>query len=138
MEKRDFLLREIEKLTQLLKKLLDAVEAFTSDNVEIEFIKINEDLSDCFSFTFEELIEMKNSKLIDRLKNIDETNLELLATLILETTKKLYSTNNNPNINTSKLAEKGIEILNFVDDKSKMFSIKRMNIKNELQKQTYH
>lgn len=138
MEKRDFLLREIEKLTQLLKKLLDAVEAFTSDNVEIEFIKINEDLSDCFSFTFEELIEMKNSKLIDRLKNIDETNLELLATLILETTKKLYSTNNNPNINTAKLAEKGIEILNFVDDKSKMFSIKRMNIKNELQKQTYH
>lgn len=138
MEKRDFLLREIEKLTQLLKELLGAVEACTSDNIEIEFRKINEGLSDCFSFTFEELIEMKNSKLIDRLKNIDETNLELLATLILETTKKLYSTNNNPNINTSKLAEKGIEILNFVDDKSKMFSIKRMNIKNELQKQTYH
>lgn len=138
MEKRDFLLREIEKLTQLLKKLLDAVEAFTSDNVEIEFIKINEDLSDCFSFTFEELIEMKNSKLIDRLKNIDETNLELLATLILETTKKLHSINYNSNINTAKLAKKGIEILNFIDDKSKTFSIKRMNIKNELQKQTYH
>ncbi len=135
MEKRDFLLREIEKLTQLLKKLLSAVEAITTDNFEIEFRKVDEDLTTFLDLTFEELIEIKNSELIDHLKNINETNLELLAVLILETTKKLYSTSKTSNINAAKLAEKGIEILNFIDDKTKTFSIKRMNLKKELQKQ---
>lgn len=136
MGKHDFLLLEIEKLTQLLKKLLNAAEAIDSENFEIEFRKINNELVDLFGFSFEELSTMENSEIIDCIKNIDENNLELLAILILETTKKLHSTNNNCDINSVELAKKGIFLIDFIDDKSKTFSINRMNLRKKLLQQS--
>jgi len=133
MEKRDFLLREIEKLAQALRKLLGIIEDVTSENIEIEFGKIDNGLVDSFGFTFEELTKIENSELINHIKDIDETNLELLTILVVETVKKLQSTNNNYSIDSKELAKKAIVVIDYIDDKSKTFSINRMNLKKELQ-----
>ena len=136
MERRDFLLREIGKLTQLIKRLLGIVEDITAENFDIEFGKVDDDLNGFFGFTFEELTKMENSEFINHIKGIDETNLELLAILISKTVKKLHSTNNNSDLNSKELANKGIVLIDFIDEKSKTFSINRMSLKKELEQQT--
>lgn len=133
MEKRDFLLREIEKLAKVIRKLLGIIEDLTSENFEIEFGKIDNELVDFFGFTLDELSKMENLELIDQLKEVDETNLELLSLFISGTVKKLQSTNNNSSIDSKELAKKAIVVIDFIDDKSKTFSINRMNLKKELQ-----
>jgi hypothetical protein len=76
---------------------------------------------------------MENTEFIDLIKDIDETNLELLTLLISEITKKTASATNNLNINSKELAKKGMVLIDFIDDKSKTFSIEIMNLKKELQ-----
>lgn len=132
MEKRDFLLREIEKLTQLIRKLLGIIESISLENFEIKFSEINNKLVDFFGFSFENLSTLEDCEFIKLIKDIDETNLELLSILILETIKKLQSTTNNYNIKTEELAKKGIVLIDYIDDKSKTFSMNRINLKKEL------
>ena len=133
MEQKDFLIREIEKLTQVIKKLLGILEDITSENFEIEFGKIDNELCDSFGFSLEELANLENTEFIRRIKDIDENNLELLSILISEITKKIESTTNNSNLNSRELAKKGIVLIDFIDNKSKTFSIDRMNLKKNFQ-----
>lgn len=136
MEKRDFLLREIEKLAQLIRRLLGIVEDITFENFDIEFGKVDDELADFFGFNIEELTQMENSELINQLKGIDEINIEFLTLLISKTINKLQSISNNSSIDSKELAKKGIVLIDFIDDKSKTFSINRMNLKKELQEKT--
>ena len=133
MERRDFLMREIEKLIQAIKKLIGLVEELTSANFEESIEQINHDLMELFGFDLSDITEMTEQDFILKIKDVDEENSELLAVLLSEISKKINHFEKEDDYNSKKLAIKAHLLLNLVDEKTKTFSFKRMTLKNELQ-----
>lgn len=133
MERRDFLMREIEKLILAIRKLIGLVEELTSDNFEETIGQINHDLIELFGFNLNDISEMNEPEFISKINNIDEANLELFALLLSEISKKTNQFKKEETYNSKELAKKALLLLNEVDEKTKTFSFNRMELKKELQ-----
>ena len=53
MERRDYLMREIEKLIALIKKIVGLIEDMNSDNFEESIQQINDELMEQFGYNLE-------------------------------------------------------------------------------------
>lgn len=126
-EEKDYIQREIQRLTLLLKKLIGKALGIKSNDFEQEIQNIESDLKNEFDLTLREISEMENSELTKKISGLNEQHLEKLAELI-----KVVSENSQNDFG-KKIAKKGIVILEYLDNNSKTFSIKRMELKNTLQ-----
>jgi hypothetical protein len=126
-EEKDYIQREIQRLTLLLKKLIGKALGIKSNDFEQGIQNIESDLKNEFDLTLKEISEMENSELTKKISGLNEQHLEKLAELI-----KVVSENSQNNFG-KKIAQKGIIILEYLDNNSKTFSIKRMELKNTLQ-----
>ena len=126
-QEKDYFQREIQRLSLLLTKLIGMATGLKSDDLEQSIQNIESDLKNEFDLTLRGIEEMEDQELIDKLNGMNEQHSENLAELI-------HNLINNKHTNFgSELAKKGIVILDFLDNNSKTFSLKRMELKNTLQ-----
>ena len=134
MEQRnDLILREIEKLSLFLKKLINSLTGANSNDIEAGIKQISEALKTELDLSIREIIEIENKDLITKLNDIHETNIENLAELISKIVEKLSKVENDYGFDQKELANKAIILIDYLDKNSNTFSITRMNIKNVLQ-----
>jgi hypothetical protein len=133
MERRDFLMREIEKLILAIKRLIGLVEELTSNNFEESIKQINNDLIELLGFNINDIEEMTEQDFILKIKDIDDENSELLAVLLSEISKKINHFEKANIYNSKKIAKKATLLLSHIEEKTTIFSFKRMILKKELQ-----
>ena len=132
MEQRDYLMREIERMSQILAKLIGKVIGLNPVNYEVEIKKINNVLSSEFGFELEELEGIDSSKFTEIIKNIDKSNIELLLKLLSEIIDKIIELEKDNKYNINDLCKKAILIIDQIDNKTKTFSMERMKVKTRL------
>ena len=126
-QEKDYIQREIQRLTLLLSKLIGKALGLETMDFEQEFQNIESDLKNEFDLSLTEISKMGDLELAEKLNELDKVHLEKLAELITVLV-------NSPQIEFGNgLAKKGIVILDFLDNDSKTFSLKRMELKNTLQ-----
>ena len=126
-QEKDYIQREIQRLTLLLTKLIGKALRLKTEDFEQGILKIESDLKTEFDLTLREIAEMENSVLTDKINGLDEQHLEKLVELTSVLIENLQGEFGK------KLARKGIVILDYLDSSSRTFSLKRMELKNTLQ-----
>ena len=134
MEQKDYLMREIEKLAQFLMGMIRRINGLNVDNFEVEMNKINEDLVAQFDLTLNGFIRIDKSELIEKLKNIDTNNLELLTKLLSEIIYKIDKLEKRNSYDIYQLAKKVIVLIEYLNTETQIFSMERMQLKSKLQK----
>jgi hypothetical protein len=129
---KDFIKREIQRLTLLLGVLIEKISGLSSNNVKSGIDEINKALKTEFDLTLLKITEMDNSKLSKHITELHESHIEKLAELMHEIVLKIELSDSN--YNKKEIALKGILLIDFLNEKSKTFSIKRSNIKNTLRR----
>lgn len=124
---KDYIQREIQRLTLLLTKLIGKALRLKTEDFEQGILKIESDLKTEFDLTLREIAEMENSVLTVKINGLDEQHLEKLVELTSVLVENLQGEFGK------KLARKGIVILDYLDSSSRTFSLKRMELKNTLQ-----
>ena len=130
---KDFIKREIQKLNLLLISLIEKISGINSSNANSGIGEINEVLENQFDLSLDKITKIDTSDLIKHISELHESHTEKIAELIYDIVVKIESLDLKENYETSKFAEKGIIIIDFLNEKSKTFSTKRMNMKNALQ-----
>lgn len=126
-EDRDYIQREIQRLTLLLQKLIENTIGIKSDNIELTMNYIESELKNEFDLTIREISELNDSELTEKIIGINEQHLENLVELI-----EVLTGNLEHDLSTN-IARKGIVILEYLDANSPTFSFKRMELKKTLQ-----
>ncbi|WP_010521148.1 hypothetical protein [Aquimarina agarivorans] len=125
-EEKDFIKREIQKLTLVFQKLIGLIVKIEPKNLENELTTIESDLKRTINLTLKEISEMSEVEFIEKIKFFDEQNLEQLLELI-----HVIITKSHKNLKLN-LAKKGIVIADYLDKNSKTFSLKRHDFKKAL------
>lgn len=125
---KDFIQREIQRLTLVLAKLVGKALGLNTDDFEQEFQNIESELKSEFDLTLVGISEMKAIALKNKIEGLDGQHLEKLVELITAVVV------NSEKGFGQKLARNGILIIDFLDASSKTFSLRRMELKSILQK----
>jgi hypothetical protein len=131
IEEKNVILREAQQITELLKVLIRKVNDFESNNEASSIEEINVKLKNHFKFSIQELSEMPTENFILVVKNWNEVHHEkmimLLYLLITKSTETIIP------IDKEALIEKTLLLITLLDEKSKTYSIERVQLKNTLQ-----
>lgn len=130
---KDFIKREIERIALLFNLLIQKISGLSSNNVKSGIEETNEALKGEFDLTLSKIIVMENTELLEHISALHESHIEKLAELINEIALKIQLLNFDSEYDEKEIAKKGILLIDFLDEKSKTFSMERMNIKNTLQ-----
>ena len=128
MNQQDFLLREIQKISQVLIALIDKVTGLGTQDLEKEINEIDNVLTLQFDFDISSLIKISNQDLLIKLNKLNENQLETFVELV----KKYNLIENNKNIDARGLLSKGFFLINELNSKSKDYSIHRTNLYKQL------
>ena len=129
---KDFIKREIKKLILLLNSLIGKISGINSNNAGSEIGNINEALKNEFDLSLVRLAKMENSEFIERISELHESNAEKILELIYEIVLKTELVDFGEDFEKTEIIQKGIIMIDFINEKSKTFSIKRMNMKSSL------
>ena len=134
-QEKDYLQREIERITLFLKTLLRRFAGLDDENFEEEFHQMETDLQTEFDFSIKAIGELDSEQLKTKLAQLHHSHVEILAEIAFEVFKKSY---HNPTaaINTNRLVLNTLEILYYLDSVSKTFSVQRENWKAYLKNHT--
>ena len=131
---KDFIQREIQRLNLLLTGLIKKVKGLQLNNSPIEIEKTNEVLKSEFNLSLKKLSTIKNSELLKRISELNESHTEKLTELMYE----IVINNELPEIteyyDKKKIAENTLLIIDFLNKNSTNFSMNRMSIANVLAK----
>lgn len=128
MEKRDYLLRQIQQmaqaLTALIRKLTGIKDEYPEEQERLEQIT-NEMLRENFDFELNELMQIpieEAGEWINKQKGIHVDNLELFAEILL------LNAENHPDLNIKcNLLKMAICLLEYIDREGNIFSIERQS-----------
>ncbi|WP_298780066.1 hypothetical protein [uncultured Polaribacter sp.] len=129
---KDFIKREIQKLLLLLNSLIGKISGINSNNAESEIGDINEALKNEFDLSLVRIAKMENSELIEHISKLHESHAEKILELIYEIILKTESVNFGEDFEKTEIIQKGIMIIDYINEKTKIFSIGRMNMGNYL------
>ena len=130
IEEKDFLLREVQRITLLLKELISKVTGLDSGNSSKDLTEIDNKLKSNLDISIKAIIDMPENEFLEKFLIKNENYLEQLSELIFEIIKKRQS---NYDFDEKELIKKNIIIIEAVNKKSKTYSLQRMNMKNILQ-----
>lgn len=123
MEQRDYILREIEKISVVLLAILGKFRRIKSKKLfEQERVRIDIDLKESTGMTFEDILSFSQEDLISFLnttKGFDKRNMEMLSDLLV-----LFAENINEK-DGRNLINKAVSILEYINHKTRTFSIER-------------
>ncbi|QWX85594.1 hypothetical protein H0I23_08125 [Cellulophaga sp. HaHaR_3_176] len=132
IEKKDLILREIQRLTLLIKELITSVIDIEPEKIDAVVNQIDDVLKVEFNLSLNDISELSNNDLLIKMHQINEVHVDKLILLLFQVIKKSdqASTFNKP-----ELIKKNILLINYLDESSKVFSVDRMHMKSAL-KQT--
>ena len=123
MEQRDYILREIEKISVMLMAMLGKFKRIKSKKqFEQERSMIDNELEEAGELSIDKLISFTDEEIIsyiDENKGFDPGNMELLADLLNVFAENL------PENDSQNLNKKALLILEHIDRESRTFSMER-------------
>ncbi|MDN3723026.1 hypothetical protein QRD02_01410 [Aequorivita sp. SDUM287046] len=131
-QENDYIKREIQKLTMVLKKLIDKTNSADINNFQAIVSETDEKLKEFFDMSLTEIVAPENFELVKRLENINEEHLENLINLLFQIFQKSQEYKIEQAIDMTKLSEKLLLMIDLANEKTNDFSIERMNIKNKI------
>ena len=132
-QENDFIKREIQKLAMVLSKLIDKTASSSTNNFEAFTFETNEKLKEYFDISLNEIATIENSKLIDKVENFHEKHLEKLIELIYQTIQKSEEFEVEFDFEIKELSKKLLQMIDFANNKTNLFSIERMNMKKQIE-----
>lgn len=133
IEEKDFILREIQRITLLLKRLISNVTGLEGENTAITISEIDQTLKSEFDLSLKEISVLSNEDFLKRIEGLNEIHIEHLTVLIFEVLKNNKDNATTLSFDEQALVRKNILMINLLDEKSKIFSLQRMNMKSTLQ-----
>ncbi|AUS05226.1 hypothetical protein [Pseudotamlana carrageenivorans] len=130
---KDLIKREIQRLTLMLSGLVEKISGLNPNSAKGGIDEVNNALKSQFDLSLEDITEMSASDVIKNISNLHESHIEKIAELIHEIILKIESSDVDLKFEKTKIAEKGIIIIDFLNENSNTFSMKRMHIKTALQ-----
>jgi hypothetical protein len=131
-QEKDYIKREIQKLSLVLMKLIDKTASSNTNNFEAVVYETNEKLEEFFGLSLKELAIIENSKLMGKVKSFHEEHLEKLIELLYQTIQKSEKFRVDFEFEIKELSNKLLLLIDFANDKGKLFSVERMNMKSQL------
>jgi len=123
MEQRDYILREIEKISVMLLAMLGKFKRIKSrKQFEQERSMIDNELKEAGQLSIDKLLSFTEEEIISYIvknKGFDPGNTELLADLLVVFAKNL------PENESHNLIKKAVLILEHIDNKTRTFSMER-------------
>jgi len=132
---KDLVKREVQRVNVMLTYLVDKINGLHTNNKNSEIEETDEFLKKEFGFTIQEIIKMDNSVFLKEFSELPESHIENLVELIYEIVMKEELFHLSENSNKNRLVEKAILLIDFLNKKSRNFSMSRMQIKSALQEQ---
>jgi hypothetical protein len=130
---KDFIEREIQKLTLMMINLINQISGANLNDFEIGIKATNEALKSQFDLTIGEILNMQNSTLIKKISDLQKVHIEKLVEILYEVIKKNNLIETEKIYNRNKLTEKTLLLIEHIAENSNTFSLKRLNLKNVLQ-----
>jgi len=130
-QSKDYIEREIQKLTSLFMMLLKNVREMKAKNLNTGIQEIDKVFVAEFNLSFREMYLLENVDLITRIDHLRGFHIEKFAELIYQIIKK--NDNEIIKFDNKKLANKAILMLDHVNKDSKVFSFQRIELKGKLQ-----
>ena len=131
MQQRDFILREIEKISTLLRYLIGKLIPSSSVENSEEIIElINRELVENSGFNINEILSFSIKdfdKVFTKSKGYSFENIELLADL-------LYTIGNDQVAINIDYIKKALELYEYINEKSKTYSFERISKIEEIKK----
>lgn len=132
-QRKDFIEREIQKLTLMMIKLINQISGANLNDFEIGIKETNDILKSQFDLTIDEISNMQDFKLIEKISDLQEIHIEKLVELLNEIIKKNDLIKTEKIINENKIIKKTLFLIEYIDKNSNTFSLERLKIKNVLQ-----
>jgi hypothetical protein len=127
-QSKDYLEREIERLSVLLIGLIEKISGSKSENTQDELDEVSQALKGELDLSVSEISQIESSELLNHLSNLQESHIQQLVELLYQ----LYVKSEQLDMNKSKIAEKAILLIDYLNENSNIFSLERMDMKNEL------
>jgi hypothetical protein len=127
-QSKDYLMREIERLSVLLIGLIEKISGSKSENTQDNLDEVSQALKCELDLSISEISQIESSELLNHLSNLQESHIQQLVELLYQ----LYVKSEQLNMNKSKIAKKAILLIDYLNEKSNIFSLERMDMKNEL------
>lgn len=126
-EEKDLVKREIQRLILFLSKIIGNATKLKTNDFEQGFKNIESDVESEFGFSLREISEMNETALIKKIEGLNSELLVKVVELIIALAHNLQGDLEY------KLVKTGITILDFLDNNSKTYSLKRNRLKKSLQ-----
>jgi hypothetical protein len=130
----DYLLREVKKLILFITNLISNLNTSNKDALENVIRETDDSIRKKWGISLKEIASITGCDFINKFNELQEVPIEELAELLNVFIKKSAELEVNEHYNRKELAKKGILLINILNDKSKTYSIKRMELKKELQR----
>ncbi|MDG1246706.1 MAG: hypothetical protein P8P28_06840 [Polaribacter sp.] len=130
----DYLLREVKKLILFITNLISNLNTSNKDALENAIRETDDSIRKKWGISLKEIASITGCDFINKFNELQEVPIEKLAELLNVFIKKSAELEVNEHYNRKELAKKGILLINILNDKSKTYSIKRMELKKELQR----
>lgn len=127
-QSKDYLEREIERLSVLLIGLIEKISGSKSENTQDDLDEVSQALKGELDLSVSEISQIESSELLNHLSNLQESHIQQLVELLYQ----LYVKSEQLDMNKSKIAEKAILLIDYLNENSNIFSLERMDMKNEL------
>jgi hypothetical protein len=127
-QSKDYLMREIERLSVLLIGLIEKISGSKSENTQDDLDEVSQALKGELDLSVSEISQIESSELLNHLSNLQESHIQQLVELLYQ----LYVKSEQLDMNKSKIAEKAILLIDYLNENSNIFSLERMDMKNEL------
>jgi hypothetical protein len=127
-QSKDYLEREIERLSVLLIGLIEKISGSKSENTQDELDEVSQALKGELDLSVSEISQIESSELLNHLSNLQESHIQQLVELLYQ----LYVKSEQLDMNKSKIAEKAILLIDYLNENLNIFSLERMDMKNEL------
>ena len=125
----DYLLREVKKLILFITNLISNLNTSNKDALENAIRETDDSIRKKWGISLKEIASITGCDFINKFNELQEVPIEKLAELLNVFIKKSAELEVNEHYNRKELAKKGILLINILNDKSKTYSIKRMELK---------
>ena len=130
----DYILREVKKLTLFITNLISNLNTSNKDELDNGIRETDDFIRKKWGISLKEITSISPFDFTKKFKELEEIHLEKLAELLNVFIKKIATLDMNKQYNGKELVKKGILLINILNDKSKTYSLKRIELKKELQR----
>ncbi|UJH66825.1 hypothetical protein [Allomuricauda sp. SCSIO 65647] len=130
-QEKDYLQREIERMTLFLKTLLRRVAGLNDENFRPEYDQLEKELKEELNFSLNDLYILDQETFEEKLKELHLSHIEKLVELVCEVLKRDRAFRLSQK---NKIAANTIVMLDYIDKKSSTYSLTRQHLRTSLSK----